>query len=127
MRDQAFPKVLEWMDSHPSNDLHISAITRAEIERGLNLMPRGKRRLARELIAVGIFDTFEGRCLAFEEAAAIAFGHVASSRIRSGRPISTEDAQIAAIALVHGMKLATRNKRDFDGIDGLVTIDPWES
>jgi predicted nucleic acid-binding protein len=127
MRDKASPQVLEWIDGHPSDDLYISAVNRGEIERGLNLMPRGKRRLARELVAEGIFETFRGRCLAFEEAAAIVFGYVASSRIRRGRPISTEDAQIAAIALVHGMKVATRNTRDFADIDGLVTIDPWKS
>ena len=127
MRDKASPQVLEWMDGHASNDLYISAINRGEIERGLNLMPRGKCRLARKVVAEGIFDAFEARCLAYEEAAAIVFGHIAASRIRSGHPISTEDAQIAAIALVHRMHLATRNTRDFAGIDGLGTINPWEA
>ena len=42
-----------------------------------------------------------------------------------GRPISTEDAQIAAIALAHDMTLATRNVSDFEGIDGLQIINPW--
>jgi len=36
-----------------------------------------------------------------------------------------EDAQIAAMALAGGFDLVTRNVRDFDGIDGLVVVDPW--
>ncbi|MGR2912685.1 hypothetical protein [Acidithiobacillus ferrivorans] len=42
-----------------------------------------------------------------------------ASRTRLGRPISVEDAQIAAIALTHGLTLATRNERDFAWIEDL--------
>jgi hypothetical protein len=36
-----------------------------------------------------------------------------------------EDAQIAAVALTHGMPLATRNTPDFELIDGLQVVNPW--
>jgi hypothetical protein len=45
--------------------------------------------------------------------------------MRSGRSCSTEDALIAAIALTHRFTLVTRNTRDFLGIAGLETVDPW--
>ena len=125
MRVEAKPRVLAWLDGRPASDLFISAVTRGEIERGLNLMPAGRRRVARAVVAAGIFESFEDRCLAFEAGAAVAFGLISARRIQSGRPISTEDAQIAAIALVHRMKLVTRNTRDFEGIDGLEVINPW--
>jgi len=32
---------------------------------------------------------------------------------------------IAAIALVHGLTLVTRNIQDFDGA-GAIVIDPWQ-
>jgi toxin FitB len=48
-----------------------------------------------------------------------------AARTRLGLAISTEDAQIAAIALVHGLELATRNARDFREIDGLTVLNPW--
>ena len=123
---QANTRVISWLDQQLDHDLFLSAVTRGEIERGLNLMPRGKRRRAREAVAGAIFEAFEGRCLAYEENAAVAFGHIAASRMRQGRPISTEDAQIAAIALVHRMQLATRNTRDFEGIEALELVNPWE-
>jgi len=47
-------------------------------------------------------------------------------RTRLGLPISTEDAQIAAIALTHGLQLATRNVADFRELAGLSVLNPWE-
>lgn len=41
--------------------------------------------------------------------------------------MSTEDGQIAAIALRHDLSLATRNVKDFQGIAGLVVINPWQA
>ena len=35
------------------------------------------------------------------------------------------DALIAATALVHGLTVATRNVRDFEGT-GVVVVNPWQ-
>jgi predicted nucleic acid-binding protein len=43
-----------------------------------------------------------------------------------GRPISEFDAQIAAIARVHGAALATRDVAGFEGC-GIEIINPWAS
>ena len=43
-----------------------------------------------------------------------------------GRPISLSDAMIAAICLAHDATLATRNVRDFDGLD-LKLVNPFEA
>ena len=125
MRSSAETRVIHWVDSHRSNELFISAVNRAEIERGLNLLPKGKRQKAKSAAADGLFSAFSGRCLAFDETAAIEFGRISAFCTRSGRPISVEDAQIASIALVHRLKLATRNTKDFELIEGLVIINPW--
>ena len=42
------------------------------------------------------------------------------------RPFDTADAQIAAIALVANLELATRNTKDFVGIEGLKLHNPWQ-
>lgn len=41
-------------------------------------------------------------------------------------PIDIPDAQIAAIALAANLMLMTRNTKDFEGIDGLQVINPWQ-
>lgn len=51
---------------------------------------------------------------------------VRAQRQRAGLPITTEDAQIAAVALAAGMPLVTRNTKDFAGIEGLELHNPWQ-
>jgi predicted nucleic acid-binding protein len=42
-----------------------------------------------------------------------------------GRPMSVTDGMIAAIAMVNGGRLATRNLKHFEGT-GLDLVSPWE-
>jgi predicted nucleic acid-binding protein len=118
--------VIAWVDRQPTTTLFISAITRAEIELGMALLPEGRRQQAIREAARRMFDAFSGRLLVFGDMAAIEYGQLVAHRTRSGRPITVEDAQIAAIALVHGLKVATRNVRDFEDIAGLVVVNPWQ-
>ena len=68
---------------------------------------------------------FAGRILPFDSLAAREFARVVADRRRLGRPIDNLDAQIAAIARVHNMSLATRDIRDFADA-GVPIIDPWQ-
>jgi predicted nucleic acid-binding protein len=125
MRREPDPIALAWIDSRPEHQLYVCAITRAEIELGIALLPEGRRKDGLRAAAERMFAEFSGRCLAFDEAAAAHYGRLAAARSRAGRPITVEDAQIAAIALAGGMVLATRNNADFAGIDGLALVDPF--
>ena len=44
---------------------------------------------------------------------------------KQGRPMSVEDAQIAAIAVQNSALLATRNTTDFDFLENLNLVNPW--
>jgi predicted nucleic acid-binding protein len=126
MRLRPSAGVVRWLDEQPDGDVYTSAVSRAEIELGLALMPEGRRRDALHVSARTVFDQdFSGRCLPFDEGAARHYARVVSSRRRVGRPISVEDAQIAAIALANRMPLATRNIADFEQIVGLELLNPW--
>jgi len=46
--------------------------------------------------------------------------------IRKQHRLKLPDAIIAATALVYDLTLITRNTKDFDGISGLVTVNPWD-
>jgi hypothetical protein len=41
--------------------------------------------------------------------------------------MTTEDAQVAAVALSHGFILGTRNTKDFLYIDNMGLQNPWSS
>lgn len=128
MRAEPDTGVLAWFERQHDAVLYTTAITRAEILLGIALLPAGKRRESLAAAAELMFEKdFAQRCLPFDQAAAAEYALLVAARIRSGRPISTEDGQIAAIALCHDMRLATRNGKDFASIAGLVVLDPWHS
>jgi toxin FitB len=126
MRPVPAPPVVTWLDAQPADQVWVSATTRAEIELGVALLPDGQRKLGLQIAASAMFvEEFAGRCLPFDEPAATRYAGIVALRTRLGRPISVEDAQIAAVALAHGLVLATRNRRDFELIEGLSVVNPW--
>ena len=126
MRPQPAEAVTAWLDRLSAEQVWTSAISHAEIMLGLSLMPAGKRQASLALAAHAMFEEdFGGRCLPFDAPAALHYAAIVARRTRMGRPVSTEDAQIAAIALAHDLTLATRNVSDFEGIDGLQIVNPW--
>lgn len=127
MRPAPAAPVLAWFARQAASAMHTSSIVQAEILTGIALLPAGQRRdvLARAAQAMFAKD-LAGRILPFDSASAEHHALLVASRTVQGRPISTEDAQIAATALANGMALVTRNTRDFAGIDGLVQFDPWQ-
>ena len=120
--------VLDWFAKNATGIMHTSAVSQAEILTGIALLPAGKRRTALAEAAEHMFDhDFVARCLAFDAAAAKNYAVIVATRSRQGKPISTEDAQIASIALAKGLIMVTRNTQDFENMAGLTLADPWQS
>lgn len=119
--------VLDWVESHPAFSLYITSVTQAEIFYGIRLLQEGKRKRALLKAAGDIFSNgFSGRILSFDSAAAKSWAEIVVNRRQSGKPISHFDAQIAAIALTYGARVATRNTIDFEGC-GIAVVNPWEA
>jgi toxin FitB len=119
--------VLGWFRRQDLLTLHLCAPVVMEQTYGARRfqMKTGSDRFTR--LTQRLFsETFAGRILPFDEIAAIRTGHVRAERDRAGRPIGVIDAMIAAICLVHDAILATRNIRDFDGLD-LKLVNPFEA
>jgi len=126
MRPAPEPRVLRWFSGQSAEDLHVTAITMAEILYGIELISTGRRRDAVRVGAERMFETvFADRILTFEDRASRLFSQIASSRRRQGKPMAEFDAQIAAITRVHGATLATRNPYVFEGC-GVRLVNPWE-
>lgn len=126
MRVQPAPMVMEWFTRQAGVTFYITAITQAEILLGIALLPAGKRRDALANAAKKMFqEDFSGNCLPFAESCTGLYASIVANRRRSGFSITTEDAQIAAIALTRKLPLATRNTKDFLHITGLTLYNPW--
>jgi len=121
---KANQNVKKWAQPLPAASLYISVISVLELEIGILLLERrdqGQGRILRAWMDRHVVPTFSGRILAIDTAVAqrCAMLHVPNPR-------SDRDALIAATALVHGLRVATRNVADFEGM-GIGVQNPWES
>ena len=72
-------------------------------------------------------EDFACASLSFDQGANSHYARLVTYRTRMGLPISTEDGQIAAIALHYGFKLSERNVKDFVEIAGLILMIPGKA
>jgi predicted nucleic acid-binding protein len=121
------PQVVDWM-TDLDGDVAITSITLAELWAGVRRLPEGRRKNALGAAVDRTLAPYRGTgaILAFEERAAEQYAEVLKLREDAGLPVSTADAQIAAICRVHGATCATRNTKDFAGT-GVGLVNPWES
>jgi predicted nucleic acid-binding protein len=125
MRASPAALVVDWVDERSATDVHLTAITVAELLYGVARLPEGSRKTAlAERVEAMLSEDFDHRVLAFDETAAAHYADIVVRRERAGRPIGLADAQIAATCRSHRAMLATRNVDDF--ADTGITIDnPW--
>jgi tRNA(fMet)-specific endonuclease VapC len=95
----------------------ISFMTVAEMYRGALKRNWGQKRMAELDSHIRQFAV-----VPYSFQVCVAFARIVNSGERSGRPITTADAFIAACAVSLQIPLLTNNKRHFDSIDELVVI-----
>jgi len=104
------------------DELVISTVTLAELSAGPLLAQDERERATRQAALQEAATSFS--TIAFDDAAARAFGHVAASLRTAGRKATARsfDAMIAATALAAGIPVVTCNPSDFEGMDDLRLI-----
>ena len=102
-----------------AEDVLISAITLAELSVGPHVAGTESERVARQAHVQQAEADFD--VVAFDAAAARAFGTVAASLRGAGRKPTARayDALIAACAIANGLPIYTCNPADFTGIEQL--------
>lgn len=109
------PEVLAWIARQVESNLYLSVITIMEIRAGIAEMSSGRRRDAYEyFLAQEVMVRFSGRILPIDERIADACGRIVGENKRRGRHPSATDALLAATAKVHGLAVATLNRRHFE-------------
>ena len=120
---KADARVAAWVDTEDAESFFISAITILELERGvLGIQRRDAAQGARlrAWLDNHVRPEFAGRILPIDDQIATRCAHMHIPDRRN-----EVDALIAATALVHGLTVATRNVRDFEGT-GVVVVNPWQ-
>lgn len=121
------PQVVAWLNEVAEDRVFLSVAALAEVRRGIELMPPGKRR---DRLASWLTEDlpvrFEGRILDIDGRIADAWGILMASGQKAGINVSTLDAFFAATAEVHGLTLVTRNVQDFLKL-GIRLLNPWQA
>jgi len=97
----------------------------AELRYGISRLPGGRRRASLLRFWGLTCKHRRGRIFSFGERAAAVYGDIAAEAEHKGRRLNVADRQIAAIALVHRMQVATRNVSDFEP-SGVSLVNPWD-
>jgi hypothetical protein len=118
------PQVLAWFQAEIPANLATTTINEAEVLAGLALLAEGKRKAALIRETQAVLSILGPRIFAFDRDAAQAYPLVVLQRRALGLATDTADGQIAAIARIHGVAVATRNTTDFAHCD-VEIINPW--
>lgn len=120
------PGVLAWLDTLEVAEVATTAITAAELRYGVARLPDSHRKRELTVMIKGVLtEDFHGRVLPFDDRASARYADIVRGRQRIGRPISVQDAQIAAICRDLSATLVTRNIPDFEET-GVELINPWK-
>ena len=117
--------VLAWTKVTPENGCFLSCVTVGEVMGGVSRLPAGKRRARLEAWFEGLLVRYESRILPVDAAVGRQWGRLAGELARRGAPTAMADGLIAATAIRHELRLATRNVADFKPF-GVELVDPWK-
>lgn len=117
-------RVIRFLMDKP--DLWLSTIVLHEMDFGLNLLPPGHRRDNLSAALSGFVSEYDNRILPIGRPEAQQAAMLRGQARRSGRVLHLADALIAGTAKAHDLSVATRNTRDFEGLD-VEAINPWDS
>ena len=122
-RDEPDARVVRFLDDQ--DDLWLSSIVVFEMEYGLATLPEGRRLEALRALQADILAAFGDRLLPLNKSGAEQAAELRAQARHAGQAVDVGDALIAGTAKAHGLAIATRNVRDFDGMD-IDVVNPWE-
>jgi len=128
MKTKPNPKVINWINKYPQEDLYLSVIiiTIMEIKKGIcKLVDGTKKEQLNYWLKNNILTKFENNLLKIDSKIALKWGEIQASTELSGYKQPILDSLIATSALEFDLIVATRNTKDFIH-SGCKIFNPWE-
>ena len=116
-------QVVAWLAAN-EREIVVDPFVLGELRFGILLLPKGRRRSGLEKwFAAGVERI---QCLTWDAQHGQRWAELVAALRKSGRAMPIKDSLIAATALVHGLVMVTRNRRDFEAA-GVEVLDPFAS
>jgi len=126
VRPRPDTNVVAWLEEVDEEQVFLSVVSFAELRRGIELLPSGRRRdRLEDWVANDLRERFHGRVLDVDWQVADAWGRIMARGQLAGRRLGSMDGFFAATAEANQLALVTRNVRDFGGL-GVPLHNPWE-
>ncbi|MBT3381265.1 MAG: type II toxin-antitoxin system VapC family toxin [Lentisphaerae bacterium] len=116
------PGVIAWLRQYEF-ELAVDPIILGELQFGILLLPRGRRRQRLEAwFSEGIRRIV---CLPWDAETGLRWAELLAQLRADGKAMQVKDSMIAATALTHTLAIATRNMSDFTSA-GVQLVDPFD-
>ena len=116
--------VLSLLEKVNWEDVYLSSFTIGELSYGIERLPSGKRKHELSIwVYMKLPLSFKDRILPHNSDVFIEWGRIRANAVRT---FPYDDMLLAAVAIFHDMTLVTRNIYDFEGIEGIKLLNPWE-
>lgn len=106
-------RVVAWLRENES-EIFVSVITIAEIRRGIERLPQGKRREELTCWLSGLSTKMKRSILSYNRSVAHVWGQMRGKLDTEGIHLASMDSILAATAIRHNLTVVTRNTKDFE-------------
>lgn len=120
-KDAPDSRVVAFLNEQP--DLWLAAVVIHELEFGIQLMPDGRRKEQLRTVQDTVVNEYADRIIPLGRIEAEIAAMLRAAARRAGKTVYA-DALIAGTAKAHNLIIATRNVRDFEGME-VEIINPW--
>ena len=107
------------------SELWLASLVVHELQFGLYRTPPGRRRDRLEEDLATLLSAYVDRILPLDRASAEWAARFRADALGAGRPRSLADMLIAGTAKANDLAVATRNVRDFEGLE-VDVVNPWD-
>lgn len=116
--------VFAWIGERKEHDLYVSAMTIAELHRGIAKLSTSGRRSDLTVWLQQLEAGFDERVMPFTRETAHVWAQMCANAEAVGKSMAALDSIIAATAVEHSLCLVTRNVRDFSQAP-VELLNPW--
>ena len=122
-KPQGHDGVKAFINSLREEDIYISVLSVGEIGYGIEKLPPGPRKTELSVwLDQKLPERFGSRIISLDVDIMAEWGRLSAKSMS----LPVFDSLIAASALARRLTIVTRNTKDFDDIEGLLLLNPWD-